>query len=50
MADIIAHPWMQGPVASLQDISVDFANRQAQIEKKKKAEFMEKLARRQETN
>ena len=50
MADIFGHPWMQGPVASVQDISAEFANRKAQIDKKKEAERTEKQAGCQETN
>jgi hypothetical protein len=42
MADIFGHPWMQGPVASVQDISAEFANRKAQIDKKNEAERPEK--------
>jgi hypothetical protein len=38
MADIIGHPWMQGPFATHDDIVQEFAQRKAAIKQQKDAE------------
>jgi hypothetical protein len=43
MADIRGHPWLQGEIASAEDIKKEFAERKAEIEKKQ-AELKAKQA------
>jgi hypothetical protein len=42
MADIIGHPWLQGRIASAEEISVEFAKRKADIDEEKLAKLNEK--------
>lgn len=42
MADIIGHPWLQGEIASAEDIKKEFAKRKADIDKKKLDDLNEK--------
>jgi hypothetical protein len=43
MADIVNHPWLQGEIASAEDIKKEFAERKAEIAKKQ-AELKAKQA------
>ena len=41
LADIIAHPWMQGPTATNAQIQQDFKNRQAIVDQRVQEEFLQ---------
>ena len=43
MADIIGHPWMQGVMASQQEVRNDFLQRQKQIDEDRAADAEKKL-------
>ena len=42
MANIIGHPWMQGVIASQQEVRHDFEQRQKQIDDDRAAEVAKK--------
>ena len=42
MADILNHPWLQGPIASAEDFKKEFAKRKADIDEEKLAKLNEK--------
>jgi hypothetical protein len=44
MADIVNHPWLQGEIASAEDIKKEFAKRKAEIKKKRDDELLAKQA------
>ena len=44
VADVIGHPWMQGPIATEDEIRVEFANRDRLVKKEAEADAAKKQA------
>jgi serine/threonine protein kinase len=48
LADIIGHPWMQGPIATPEAVRAEFANRHKILKQQQSAEATQKVAQRKE--
>ena len=48
MADIIGHPWLNGPIATEGEVRANFAARQATIQNQANDNFMQRIAQNHE--